>query len=221
MVRRGSSLLLLIAAVGALLVSPPFAAAYFRAYPGYETPPFWWADFRIAFPGLLDFADPQRVYQVYGRIYSLLIPLSLPAMIDLKRRLQKNTRFSMRAWRIFLGALLVIGLGIFGDYWPEQDSIWIGIGFVLGMLGMLVLWIVGFLLGREILKADAIPRWVGIGLIGFAPLGFVGMMLLAHIPSGPLFGYAVFSAVLGTYQLINGSPGAEPLAGESKSMEAG
>lgn len=198
---RFSGLLALLAGLTALLVSLPFAAAYFRAYPGYGTPPPWLPAFARAFPGLLEFAHLTRVYQVYGRTYSVIVPLTIPGLLLMKQWIGTDARLSRWGWRIFFGGVLLFGLGVIGDYWPDPNSDWVGMGFVLELVGMLVLWSGAILYGMAAFQDDNTPRWIGRSLIGIAPGGILGIALLAHIPSGPLLAYAIFWLVLGSTQL--------------------
>ena len=91
----------------------------------------------------------------------------------------------------------MMGLGIFGDYWPDQDSFWIGVGFMFELTGMLVLWVGAILYGIVAINKNTIPGWIGYGLIAIGPGGILGMFLLAHIPSGPLLGYVLFWLLAG------------------------
>jgi hypothetical protein len=201
--RRLASLAAVLAALTALLISPPFAAAYFRAYPGYGAPPFWWSDFLRTFPDLLQFAAPPSVYQFYGRIYSLAIPLSLPAVLELRKRIPTVSRSMIWARRIFTGGLALFGLGVIGDYWPDQESFWIGLGFSFELLGSLMLWIGAFMYGIGANRSESALRGTGSGLIGIAPLGLLGILLLAHIPSGPLLGYFILMLLWGAGLILD------------------
>ena len=197
MPNRLAGFLALLAGLVALLVSLPFAVAYFRAYGAGEPTPVWLTAFGDAYPSLLVFASRTRVYQLYGRIYSAVIPLTIPGLLVLKRWIGTDTRLSRGGWRIFFCGALLAGLGICGDYWPDPDSFWVGTGFMLEIAGMLVLWGGAILYGKAAVREDHSPAWVGAALIGIAPGGMLGMGLLAHMPSGPLFGYALFWLVMG------------------------
>jgi len=97
----------------------------------------------------------------------------------------------------------MFSLGVIGDYWPDPNSNWVGAGFLFEFLGMLVLGVGSILYGMatiqgmDTLRESTVPRWVGYGLIGIAPLGVLGSVVLKHIPSGPLFGYVVFWLIVG------------------------
>lgn len=155
-------------------------------------------------PNLFDFASLTQVYQVYGRIYSLVIPLSLPALIVLKKQMGTDTRLSLWSWRIFWSGALLGALGIIGDYWADPDSIWFRVGFILELIGILVLWVGGILYGITAFRERHVPRWIGGTMIGIAPVGIIGLVLLFHIPSGLLLGYVIFSLLIGV-RLMQGS----------------
>jgi hypothetical protein len=145
-----------------------------------------------AFPDLFDFAAPTRVYQVYGRVYSLVIPLTIPVLLALKKQIGADSQISLWGWRVFIGGVLLMGVGIVGDYWPGQASFWIGFGFMFKMGGAVVLGVGALLFGTIALKRNAVPRRISLGLVGVVPIGVLGLMLLQYILSGPLLGYVLF-----------------------------
>lgn len=203
--KRNLAFLALLGAIIALLISVPFALMYFRAY-GFgegQTPPTYLISFGEAFPSLINFDRATRVYQFYGRIYSLVVPLTLPALLTLKVQIGISTKLAKWGWRVFYIGVLMFGLGVFGDYWPDQNSYWVGAGFLLELLGMLVLGLGAILYGVAALREESVPRWVGYVLLGIAPGGVLGTWLLAHIPAGPLFGYVVFWLILGVRSLMS------------------
>ena len=61
----------MLGGVIAVLLTLPFAAAYFQAYPGYDAPPFWLPAFRSSFAPLLTFDTQVTVYNTYGRILGI------------------------------------------------------------------------------------------------------------------------------------------------------
>jgi len=190
-------ILAIIAALIALLITMPFAAAYFRAYGSGQVVPALTKAFGRAYPNLLNFDRAAWVYQLYGRLYSLVIPLTIPAMLRLKEKIGIDTRRSLWGWRVFYWGVLMFGLGVFGDYWPNPNSYVVGAGFLLEIVGSLVIWVGAIIFGMAALKGDAVPRWIGVGLVGIAPMGILGILLTGHIPAGPLLGYVMFWLVTG------------------------
>jgi hypothetical protein len=75
-----------LASVLALLISPLFSIAFFRAYGNSfgEITPDWLIGIGKALPKLLDFAQSRDVYQTYGRIFSFIFFLTIPRLIFLK-----------------------------------------------------------------------------------------------------------------------------------------
>lgn len=202
--------LAILAALLALLITLPFAAAYFRAYGSGQVVPALTKAFGGAFPGLLIFDRSEWVYQFYGRLYSLVIPLTIPAMLRLNERIGIDSRRSLWGWRIFFGGVLIFGLGVFGDYWPDPNSYVVGAGFLLEMVGSLVIGVGAILYGiatsrgMDSFKGEAVPRWLAFGLVGIAPLGILGLLLTGHIPAGPLLGYVLFWLMTGFYLVRGG-----------------
>ena len=148
--------------------------------------------------------NDREVYQNYGQLYSLVIPLTIPALLALKKQIGTDTRLALWGWRVFFGGLLVYGLGVFGDYWPNQNTFWVGIGFLFEMIGAVVFGVGAILYGIAAIKGNRVSRWIGFGLVGIAPLGVIGLIVLGHIPTGPLLGYVMFWLVVGSLFLWRG-----------------
>lgn len=199
--RRVNAILAIIASLIALVITVPFSAAFHQAYGAGDTPT-WLSPLARSIPELLNFSTGETVYQTYGRIYSLVIPLSLPALFLLKRFASGVGRMPLLSWRIFgIGALLA-GIGIVGDYWPPPTSILIGVGFSLELLGTLVMWVGSILWGATAVRQHG-SRWFGFALLSIVPVGVVAFAILGHIPSGPWFGYFLFLLVMG-FRLLGG-----------------
>src|SRR5687768_16342895 len=100
----------------AIVLTPPFASAYFAAYPGFDVPPLWLAFLRPALMPWLTFAPPIRVYNLYGRVYELVYLLLLPAVFGV-HRLRRTTTGRAEKWGF---VMVVVGLicsfvGVAGD----------------------------------------------------------------------------------------------------------
>jgi hypothetical protein len=194
--RKLAGILATVAAACGLLITPVFAAAFFQAYQPGDLPA-WLSTVVRAFPGLLDFTSDERVYQVYGRIYSFVIPLTLAALLILNVEPNPPSRLARWGWRIFFAGTVMGGLGIIGDYWPDPNSFLIGIGFLIDLIGTLVMWAGAILLGAAIVRRRHLPRWIGFALIGIVPGGILGFAILGHIPSGPWLGSVIFCLAMG------------------------
>ena len=176
----------------AILLTAPFATAFFIAYPGFDVPPFWLQSAKSALHPLLTFASPVEVYNIYGRIFDLLYLLFLPAAFGL-HHLHQNTGSRIEKWGF---AILVVGLlatfiGVAGDYWMD------GIGFPIELLGLLTLNVGATLYGVALLQSKVIPNWCA-WLLVVCGLGiFVIFPLIGHIPSGPTFLFAIGWLIVG------------------------
>lgn len=200
--KRFIGMLSFIAGAIGVTISVPFSAAYFRVYPGYETPPSWLPAFAVAFPSVFDFALPAQEYQMYGRMFSIVIPLTFPGILLMKQWIRADTRRNRFGWWIYFGGAMLVGLGIIGDYWPDPDSAIPGFGFVLELFGVLVLWLGGILYGVSVLSGGHVPALIGWSFFSITPVGVLGMTLLAHIPSGPLLGYVISWVILGGWLMF-------------------
>lgn len=176
----------------ALVLTLPFALAFFRAYPGYDVPPTWLAGLEPSLLPLVSFAPPVTVYNLYGRVYDLVYMLFLPATVAL-HRLHQGYRSWLERWGygLLLSGLVLTFLGVAGDYWAN------GLTFVLSLLGLLVLAVGTSLYGLVLWRSHVLPRGVA-GLFLACMLGVVtGSWLMGHIPSGPTLPFALAWLALG------------------------
>jgi hypothetical protein len=186
-----------VGGVLAILLTPPFASAYFAAYPGFEVPPFWIAWLRPALAPWLTFAPPITVYNLYGRVYEIVYLLFLPAAFGV-HRLHRGTAGRAEKWGF---AMVVVGLltsfiGVAGDYWAD------GAGFVIELLGLLILSIGTAVYGVGLLRGGVVPRWCGWLLVSCLPAVFIIFPLIGHIPSGPTLPIAVAWLMVGSMLLL-------------------
>jgi hypothetical protein len=92
---RWSGFIAMVGGVLGVILTLPFAAAYHRAYPGFDVPPFWLPAFLSAFGSLLTFTSPIAAYNLYGRVFEFVYLLILPGVVGLhflQRR--ANDKFS-------------------------------------------------------------------------------------------------------------------------------
>ncbi|HUF39732.1 MAG TPA: hypothetical protein VMN57_14500 [Anaerolineales bacterium] len=204
MSKQTLGLLAAIAASLALLITLPFTLAYFLAY---DDPTAWmWELIHNSGP-LLKFDSRSVVYATYGKLYSTLLPLTAPAFFYLDRNFGpgRDSRSALWGYRLLVGGMFLGALGIIGDYWPAQDSWWIGAGFMAEMIGILLIWIGSLLYGRTLQKTDGLGKRIGLGWMLVPAGGILGLTVLGHIPSGPLLGYAGFWLVIGMRLLTPGA----------------
>lgn len=191
--RRLSGLLAVLGGFLALALTLPFAAAYFRAYPGFDTPPPWVEAAPAALGNALNFAPPTEVYATYGRIFMFTYVLALPGLLAL-HTLQRGSSDRLARWGfgVLVTGLAATTIGVAGDYWAD------GAGFLIEVLGLLILWAGSAMYGAAHLRLGVLPRWVAWLLALAGPVGIVGMLLTGHIPSGPTLGFALASVGLGS-----------------------
>jgi hypothetical protein len=170
----------------AVVLTVPFASAYFIAYPVEgEAPPGWLHSLEPELGSLLTFAAPETVYTLYGKVFNLVYLLILPAVFGL-HHLHRGTNSpkEMRAFRMLVGGLIATSIGVAFDYWAD------GIGFVITMFGLLAVIVGTTLYGVATLRAGVLPPWSSWLLVAGGPGAFVGMALFGHIPSGPTLLFA-------------------------------
>jgi hypothetical protein len=189
----------MIGGLTAVLLTPPFASAYFTAYPGYETPPFWVEPLRPALGNLLTFAAPRTVYNLYGRLFVLVYLLMLPAVFAL-HSLHRGANGRAEKWgfNLLVAGLLLPIAGVVGDYWAE------GAGFLVEVLGLLILAIGATVYGVAALRIGLLPGKVAWPLALALPAVFLVMPLIRHIPSGPTFPLAIAWFITGAFLLLVG-----------------
>jgi hypothetical protein len=176
----------------AIILTAPFATAYFSAYPGFDIPPFWLPRLKTALGSLLTFASPKVVYNVYGRVFNLVYLLFLPAAFGLHHLHQgASSRIEKWGFAILVVGLLATFIGVAGDYWAD------GAGFFIELLGLLTLAIGATLYGVALLLSKVVPSWCAWLLVACGPGVFVFFPLIGHIPSGPTFLFATAWLIVG------------------------
>jgi len=181
----------------AIILTAPFATAYFSAYPGFDIPPFWLPLLKPALRPLLTFAPPVEVYNVYGRIFDLVYLLFLPAAFGLHHLHQgASSRIEKWGFGILVVGLLATFIGVAGDYWADRA------GFLIEALGLLTLAIGATLYGVALLRSKVIPSWCAWLLVACGPGTFVFFPLIRHIPSGPTFLFAISWLIVGCMLLF-------------------
>ncbi len=183
----------LLGGIVALTLSPPLASAYHLAY---DVPPPWVYALRPLLGPLLDFAPLTTVYDIYGRWFALVYLLALPGLEAL-RRLQQPSPGGLvdNSWRGVALALILTCIGVSGDYWFD------GAGWTLTLLALLALLITTTLYGAALLRAGAVPAWVGWSLAVTGLGGFPSSLLTGHIPSGPTIAPAIGWICVGVFLL--------------------
>ena len=134
----------------------------------------------------LRFGEAIEVYNTYGRIYNLVYVLFLPATLAL-HALQRGAHSRLEGWGFWLTifGLVASFIGVAGDYWAN------GAGFILELLGLLVLVAGCVLTGMAAWRSKVLPEWSAALLMACLPGYVIWFRLIGHIPSGPTFGVAL------------------------------
>ena len=189
---RFSGLCAMAGGVLAIVLTFPFSAAYARAYPGFDVPPFWLPALQPILRPLLTFDSSVTVYNLYGRMFEFVYLLILPAVIGL-HFVQRNATGANAHWSfgVLVTGLIVSFIGVAGDYWAD------GAGWGIELVGLLVLLVGTTLFGITALRAACIPPWSAWLLILAGPGALGATWLIGHIPSGPTFLFAISWVIIG------------------------
>jgi len=167
-------LTLVVAAFAGIAMTPPFALAFQEAYGAGEAAGLLPAGVApwLFEHGLLG-GDSKAVYDRYGMAYLVALGLVTASLVVLAWPVRGGRR-------VILVGLVVLCVGIFGDYVVPNDAVG-GVGFLLQGVGLLVAGVgVGLLVRRN---AGALA---GAGAaLGTLACMFAGGVLTGHIPSGP------------------------------------
>jgi len=188
-----------VGGVLAVLLTFPFATAYFRAYPGFDAIPAWLPVIQRAIRPIMSFGAPIVVYNTFGRVYNLVYLLLLPSTVAL-HRVHRDANSGLEKWgyRLTILGLIAAAIGVAGDYWAN------GLGFPLEVVGIIVLSLGSTANGIALLRIRTWPAWSSWLLILCLPGCFIFVALIGHVPSGPTLQVAV--AYLGAgFALINRS----------------
>jgi hypothetical protein len=196
--------------VTALLMTPPFATAYFLAYPGEDPFPFWYDAVRPRLDPLLTFASSERVYATYGRIYNLVYLLFIPVVAGVHRAHSSSpSRLEKRGHAMLMCGLIATTLGVAGDYWGD------GIGFGVEVLGLLSMIVGVSVWGIALVRGKVVPAlWAWLMVI-CGPAAIASLALIGHLPSGPTMSFAIVWLVVGCLMLSDRSttaPAADAIA---------
>lgn len=184
----------IVGGLTAIVLTPPFATAYFLAFPGEDPLPFWFDSDSLEprLDLLMTLSSGDGVYETYGRVYNLVYLLFLPAVFVLHHLLRESgSRLEKRGFVVLVVGLVATFVGVAGDYWAD------GIGFGIEVLGLLTMAIGVTMYGVAIRRASTVPRWCAWMFIACGPGAFAFMALIGHIPSGPTFPFALTWIAIG------------------------
>ena len=191
----------LAASVGgltAIVMTPPFATAYFLAFSGEDALPIWFNSVAPRLDSLLTFSSRNGVYETYGRIYNLVYLLYLPLVLALHHlHDQTPSRLEKRGYVVLMAGLIATTVGVAGDYWAN------GIGFPIEVLGLLAMIVGVTMYGLALRRSSVVPqRWAWM-FLACGPGALVSMGLIGHIPSGPTLPFALVWLVVGSMLLLS------------------
>jgi hypothetical protein len=182
----------IVGGLTATLVTPIFATAYFRAYPGEDPLPFWYESVEPRLDPLLTFASSETVYATYGRIYNVVYLLFIPIVVELhKAHRPSPNQLEKCGYAALTCALIATTLGVAGDYWSD------GIGFGIELLGLLSMMVAVTVWGAALVRARVVPGlWAWLIVIS-GPGAIATLLLMGHLPSGPTLSFAIVWLVVG------------------------
>lgn len=204
-----SGLAAIVGAVLSILLTPVFASAYLEQEEESPTPLI--DGLRSVVEPLLGFASVETVYRTYGLIYLVASLMMLYGFLALRARLEGNSlRVPHRGLSVSLIGWLMFVVGLIGDYVMGDafGSVLHDISFLIEVLGILVLLIGTLMTGLGTRRSNLMPSWLAWLLVLALPLGVVGLILISHIPSGPMLGVSLASIGVG-YTLLSGAPVSE------------
>lgn len=192
---RWAGLAAVLGGLTAIVLTPPFATAYFLAFPGEDALPFWFASLE---PRLTSISSGDGVYGTYGRVYNLVYALFLPAVFGLHHlHRESGSRREKRGFVVLVVGLVATFVGVAGDYWAN------GIGFPIEVLGLLTMTIGVTIYGIALHRSRVVPRWCAWLFVACGPVAIVFAALIGHVPSGPTFPFALTWLAIGFMLLFN------------------
>ena len=130
----------------------------------------WWAEpaLGVLKPWVLDFADPETVYETYGKFYVFAVLAALACALATRSLRPPVKRWPERwGWRLTLTAYVMTATGLFFTYWiANLDAVYL---FVT-LPSMLISLFGHILLALGLLRTDFRPRLGAILLLLEFPL---------------------------------------------------
>lgn len=189
---RWAGLAAILGGLAAIVLTLPFATAFFLAYPGEDPLPFWFDSVAARLDSQLRFASPNDVYETYGRLYNVVYLLFLPLVVAMHRgRGSLASRSETRGFVVLSSGLVATTFGVAGDYWGN------GVGFPVEVLGLLAMSIGVTMWGIALVRSQAPVRWAWL-FVACGPGALVTTVLMGHIPSGPTLSFACIWVVVGS-----------------------
>jgi hypothetical protein len=196
---------LVLAGTVAVLLTPPFALAYYRAYaPPSERPRAWLAALRepLQSVGALD-GDPVSTYERYGTAYGLTLLVVLLVLVTHLRPRRRAGMGELVGAATGLFGLAVLTVGTLAEYAVGAT----GTGFTLELVGSALLAVCTPVLGVALLRRRRVTLATGLTVAAAGPVGVTaGLWAVGHIPSGPGLVVAAAALAVGTARTAQRRP---------------
>jgi hypothetical protein len=169
-----------------LVLTPPWALAYQRAYGAGEgeTINAWIKQFDWL--SWVSGLDAISTYERYGAMFGFALAVVAFCLAVVVRSRKGKGKWERRGWLVTIGGLGVEAVGSMSDEWGLEL-----LGLLLIMIGTPIL---GWALRRE--AGVGFIQAIGIALIG--PLGvIVGTVVNGHIPGGPATPIIIAAMIIG------------------------
>jgi hypothetical protein len=145
----------------------------------YEWTAAWAVPAAETLAPLLEWADPYLVYVHYGKIWA---PVFLAFFLCglLVRRERQPRGFEKWAWRIALLGYGTATVGVTTSYWTQwtsAENVLLGIGFGVGVIGLLLTLLGSSLLGAALLLRRFRPVVPALLLLATFPLAFLTLQV--------------------------------------------
>jgi hypothetical protein len=178
--------------VVAIALTPPFATAFFVAYPGEGPLPIWYDAVHPRLEPLITFAASQTVYATYGRVYNLVYLLFIPVVLVVHRAHDRlPSRLEKRGYAVLVTGLIAATVGVAGDYWGD------GLGFAVEVLGLLSMMVGVTMWGAGLVRARVVPALWARLMVMCGPGAAATLVLVGHLPSGPTLSFAFVWLLVG------------------------
>ncbi len=195
----------LLGGIVALALALPLASAYHLAY---DELPSWFYPLMPVVRPLLSFGRMGAVYEIYGRWYAVVYLLAALGLQGL-RLLQRPAPRSLAdiSWKCLALSLALSCIGVAADYWFD------GAGWPLSLLALLIMLVATTVYGAALLRARAVPAWLGWALAITGLGGLPSSLLTGHVPSGPTIAPAVGWICVGVFLLRQAAAAREEQTG--------
>ena len=189
---------LVVGGLVCLVLTPPFALAYQRAYGDRqgETTNAWIK--QVEWPTWVSGLDPISTYNRYGVMFGFALAVVVACLVVVVRSRAGKGKWERRGWLLTVGGLGAVAAGSLSEYGIPEDLFDPGNGFGLELLGFLLIMIGTPVLGWALRKEVGIGRWRAIGIALIGPVGVIGGAAVnGHLPGGPASPIIITAIIIG------------------------